>query len=62
MLESYHSRIVLFVETGFQTDKGIMIHVARNFHNKKAIGMGFNHSSIEFELPENATPERKCDL
>ena len=48
MLESYHSRIILLVETGYQTDKGRMIHAPRNYHNKKGIGKGINHQDLPF--------------
>ena len=59
MLESYHSKIILFVETGFQTEKGIMIHAVRNYHNKKAIGMATNHSAIDFDFEEMEKPKNK---
>lgn len=62
MLESYHSKIILFAETGFQTEKGLMIHSIRNYHNKKAIGMVTNHSAVNFELEEMEAPENKLEL
>ena len=48
MLESYKSKIVLFVEVGLQAETGEMIHCNRVSHARKDLGMGINHPSIDF--------------
>lgn len=50
MLESYHSKIVLFIETGLQKgDSGHLIFKFRHGHNRKSIGKGLNHPDIELK-------------
>lgn len=53
MLESYHSRIILFVETGYQRENGLLIHRPRNYHNRKVVSFTVNHPSIDLDLPAN---------
>lgn len=51
MLESYHSKIVLFVETGHQNNNdGHLLHKFRNAHNRKSVGKAINHPDIDFAI------------
>ena len=47
MLEPYQTRIVTFIESGQQTEKGSIIYFPRNSHNRKSIGSGVNHPDID---------------
>ena len=38
-----------------------MIHIARNAHNRKEIGMTINHPQINFEIPSHSKPKKKLD-
>ena len=61
MLESYKSRIVLFVEVGLQMESGEMIHFNRISHLRKEIGMGINHPNIDFDIPNDVKPKKRSD-
>ena len=57
-MEAYQTKIISFIESGQQTDKGAMIFQTRNSHNNKPLGTGHNHPDIDIAegIPQNLQP------
>ena len=50
MMENYQTRIISFIDSGQQNEKGQIIYVPRNAHNIKSLGSTVNHPEIEFTV------------